>query len=532
MTGRIEPLVMDDGWTGSRPTSDLVSDLPHRVNDLASRWAELARDRPALIEKSGHWTYGELPAIVAEARRFLGEAGIRPGDRVMVVAENCRALVALLLAAWSLDSWAAIVNARLSEREVDQIRKHSGARRVLYTVAVSAHARGHAERHGATNHETRFGRIALGPLNAGSVPEAVERDGARQVAALIYTSGTTGHPKGVMLTHRNLLFVAKMSGMLRSLGPEDRVLGVLPISHILGLSVVLLGSLYHGASLHLAPRFDPSETLAALARGRLTFMLGAPGMYALLGEYAKAKGIPRIEAPGLRVIASAGAPLDSGIKESTERLLGLPLNNGYGVTEMAPTVSQTLPDRPRPDLSVGPLWPGVEAKLVGQGGRAVPEGEIGELHVRGPNLMKGYYRAPEDTDAAIDEQGWLNTRDLARFEDDHLFIVGRAQELIVRFGFNVYPPEVEAVLNAHPAVTQSAVIGRPVAGSEDILAFVQTAPGASVTVAQLTAHAAASLAPYKRPSTIFLVSKLPAGPTGKILKSALPALAEELARRG
>jgi acyl-CoA synthetase (AMP-forming)/AMP-acid ligase II len=509
--------------------ASLAAGLPDRIGALASRWATTAPDRPALVDANGTWTYGELPRVVDATQAWLATQGVRPGDRVMIVAENCRATVALLLAAASLDAWPLIVNARLSDREIDQIRDLSGARRVLYTPAVSPRARAHAARHGAETIAVEpIGVIALGPLNQATEPEPVEVSGADQVATVIYTSGTTGTPKGVMLTHRNLLFVAKVSGLLRELGPEDQVYGVLPASHVLGLSVVVLGALYHGATLHLTPRFDPAGTLTAIERGKLTFIIGAPGLYALLAEYAESKGIARIANHSLRVIATAGAPLDPATKAAAETLFGMPLNNGYGITECAPSISQTRLGRPRLDCSVGPVWPGVEIKLVGTDGAPVAPGEIGELRVRGPNLMKGYYRAPEETVAAIDAEGWFNTRDLARLEDDHLFIVGRAKELIIRFGFNVYPPEVETVLNAHPGVTQSAVIGRSVAGTEEIIAFVQAAPGAQLSGAELADHAARQLAPYKRPTEIFVLPSLPAGANGKILKSALAPLADEL----
>jgi acyl-CoA synthetase (AMP-forming)/AMP-acid ligase II len=512
--------------------ASLTADLPDRVGALATRWAALAPDRPALVESGGVWRYGELPGIVDATRAWLTANGVRPGDRVMIVAENCRATAALFLAAAGLDAWPMIVNARLADREIDQIRDLSGARRVIYTTAVSPRARAHAARHGAATVTAEpIGTIALGPLNEDTAPEPIAASGADQVATVIYTSGTTGAPKGVMLTHRNLLFVAKVSGLLRRLGPQDRAYGVLPSSHILGLSVVLLGSLYHGATLYLTPRFDPAATLAAVARDRLTFIIGAPGFYALLAEYAAGKGIARIDNHALRVIAAAGAPLDAKTKAAAEALFGMTLNNGYGITECAPSISQTRLDRPRADSSVGPVWPGIEVKLAGADGAPVAPGAVGELHVRGPGLMKGYYRAPAETAAAIDAEGWFNTRDLARLEDDHLFIVGRSKELIIRFGFNVYPPEVESVLNAHPAVTQSAVIGRSVAGTEEIIAFVQPAPQARVSSAELAEHAARQLAPYKRPTAIFVLPDLPVGANGKILKSALGPLAEELLAR-
>ena len=173
------------------------------------------------------------------------------------------------------------------------------------------------------------------------------------------------------------------------------------------------------------------------------------------------------------------------------------------------------------DAAVGSLVAGIEARLVGQDGRTVAPGEVGELHVRGPNVMRGYYRAPERTAAVIDRDGWFNTGDLARFEDDVLYIVGHTKELIIRSGFNVYPSEVEAILNEHPAVVQSAVIGRSIPGNEEVVAYVQLLPGSTATPADLTAHAARLLAPYKRPSEIVVLAALPAASTGKILKHRL-----------
>jgi len=199
------------------------------------------------------------------------------------------------------------------------------------------------------------------------------------------------------------------------------------------------------------------------------------------------------------------------------------LHNGYGITECSPTIAQAIPEEPRTDTSVGKILPGLEVKFVGFDGGEVGLGEVGELRVRGPNVMKGYYRAPEETAAAIDSDGWFNTRDLARLEDGFLFIVGRTKELIVRFGFNVYPAEVEAVLSSHPGVVRSAVIGLPAQGSggEDVIAFVQLLPGSSSTAVDLERYAAERLAPYKRPSQIYVVPEMALTPTGKIMKAML-----------
>src|SRR5580692_8478753 len=430
--------------------------LPTRISDVITPWAERSPDQPALVEASGTWTYRELTLVVAEVQTWLVDSGVRPGDRVMIVCENCRAFVAILLALAGLDAWPVLVNARLSARELDEIRDHCGARRVIFTTSVSPQAREHAKRHGAVIQEAAgLGSIALGSLNETVAPEPIDPQAAQRVAALIYTSGTTGLPKGVMLTHRNLLFVAAVSAKIRSLTPDDRLYGVLPMSHAVGLSVVLLGSLLRGATLYLASRFDPVAALATLEKERLTVVLGAPGMFSLLADYAKLKELQSLKFPSLRIISSSGAPLQPSVKSQVESLFGMALHNGYGVTECSPNISQAKVGEHRSDTSVGQVLPGVEVQLVGPDQRPVPDGEVGELWVRGPNVLQGYYHAPEETAAAINPEGWFNTRDLARLENGYLFIVGRTKELIVRFGENVYPAEVEAVLNAHPAVVRS-----------------------------------------------------------------------------
>ena len=508
--------------------SALLNALPARISDVVKPWVERAPDRPALVEASGAWTYGQLASAIAETQSWLTDGGIRPGDRVMIVCENCRAFVALFMASAALDAWPVLVNARLSAREIDEIRDHCGARRVIHTTNVSPHAGERAKRHGAVIEESlATGPITIGPLNERVEPEPMGANSSDRVAALIYTSGTTGLPKGVMLTHRNLLFIAAVSARIRSLTPDDRLYGVLPMSHAVGLSVVLLGTLLSGATLHLAPRFDPVTARATLETDRLTVMLGVPSMFAQMLDYAKLRGLTALQFPALRIISSSGAPLHADLKAKVEDLFGLPLHNGYGVTECSPTIAQANVELPRSDTSVGEILPGTEVNLIGSDRKPVPAGDVGELWVRGPHVMKGYYRAPEETAAAINPGGWFNTRDLAFMRDDNLFIVGRTKELIVRFGFNVYPAEVEAVLNSHPSVARSAVLGRPSEGSggEEVIAFVQLAPDSTVTASDLARFAAQKLASYKHPSQIFLVPEMPVTPTGKVVKDDLAKMA-------
>jgi long-chain acyl-CoA synthetase len=497
-----------------------------RIGEVVKRWTEHSPDRPALVESSGSWTYRQLASAISDTEIWLSGLGVRPGDRVMIVGENCRAFVTILLAAAGIDAWPVLVNARLSPREVDEIKNHCGARRVFYTISVSTHAADHAMRHGSSvEDKNAFGSTGIGPLNYDAEPEPLEANVSDRVAALIYTSGTTGLPKGVMLSHGNLLFMAEGSAKVRSVGPQDRVYGVLPMSHAVGLSVVLLGSLIAGATLYLTPRFDPMAARVMLEKDQLTLLLGTPAIFNQLLQYAKLRKISSLRFPALRIISSSGAPLDSATKSGIESLFDMVLHNGYGVTECSPTIALTRPESPRTDTSIGAVFPGVEIKFVGSDGEAIPAGEVGELRVRGPNIMKGYYRAPEETAAAVDAEGWFNTRDLARLEDGNLFIVGRTKDLIVHRGFNVYPAEVEAVLNAHPAVVQSAVVGRSVQGDEEVVAFVQPLPGSPLTQDELAEYASLHLAQYKRPSQIVLVPAMPVTPTGKIVKGELKKIA-------
>jgi long-chain acyl-CoA synthetase len=502
--------------------SEILRSLPARISDVVTPWAETSPDRPALVEVSGTWTYRQLASAISVTQDRLRKWGIGPGDRVLIVGENCREFVALLLASAGVDAWPVLVNANLSAREIDEIREHCGPRRVFYTTSVSPHAAEHATRHGAAVESIEgLGSIGIGRLNESVEPEAVEGNVPDRVAALIYTSGTTGLPKGVMLSHRNLLFLAAGSAKIRALTPEDRFWGILPMSHAVGLSVVLLGSLFSGVALYLVARFDPMNARLTLERERLTVILGTPATYNQFLQYAKFRNLQSLKFPALRIVASSGAQLHASTKSGTESLFGMPLHNCYGVTECSPTIAQTRVESPRSDTSIGPPFPGVEVKLVGPDRKRVPEGEAGELWVRGPNVMKGYYRNPEETAAAIDNEGWFNTRDLARMEDGNLFIVGRTKDLIVRRGFNVYPAEVEAVLNAHPGVAQSGVIGRSVDGDEEVVAFIQLLPNTALAAADLAEYAAKHLAPYKRPSQILFVPNMPLTPTGKVVKAEL-----------
>lgn len=511
----------------------LLESLPPRLSDIPRSWAIRSPDAIALSEAGTVMSYKQLDDAVDAAVKLLRERGVRPGDRLMIVAENCIAQVVLMFAAARMDAWAVNVNARLSAHEVDALRDHSQPRRIVYTVHASAEARTHAERHGAEPlalfSVPRIGDVAIGPMNAQCRPEPVEADGCKQVAALIYTTGTTGQPKGVMLTHHNLLFIACVSSHVRGVNPSDRVYGVLPLTHVFGLASVALGTLFAGARLYLVSRYSPAAVVQALKDDGITILQGVPAMYARLLEYDFGGWDPARSA--LRFIYAGGSPLDPTLKKDVERLFGRSLHNGYGMTESSPTISQTRIDAPREDTSVGFAIPGIELRIVDSQGNQVADGEPGELWVRGPNVMKGYYREPGLTAAAINPEGWLATGDVVRRDPDGaLFIVGRSKEVIIRSGFNVYPIEVETALNAHPAVVQSAVVGCTVeGGNEEVIAFVELeASSRGLDTAVLGAWLEERLSPYKRPARIIVMDAMPASATGKILKGRLKHMAGQM----
>jgi long-chain acyl-CoA synthetase len=505
----------------AKELAEIAAGLPSRIHQIIDRHVAESPDRIALVEDDRSWTYRELDRSVAEIAAALRTLGIRAGDRMIIVSENCIALAALLLAASRVNAWAIVANPRLSGRELDQIRDHSGARRMFFTSGVSKEAAAHASRYGAKNGSLgQLNAIGAGELSEGSIAESVETEAAKQVAVLIYTSGTTGNPKGVMLTHDNLLFSAKTTARFRKMDANDKVYVVLPISHIVGISLLIM-TLMVGGTARLVSKYDPAALAKAIAEENVTILNGVPATYQRLLEYRTVAGIRRLERGSLRLIAVVGAPLDLDLKMRVEREFELPLSNGYGITECSPGISGVRFDAPRSDHAVGTLLPGVEARIRTIDGIPLANGEVGELHVRGRNVMRGYYRAPALTAKVIDSEGWFNTGDLARFDGDCLYIVGRTKEVIIRSGFNVYPAEVEAVLNSHQHVVQSAVVGRAIGGNEEVVAFVQLVKGSVVRPTDLMDYVRSQLTSYKRPSEIIVLDLLPATSTGKILKHKL-----------
>ncbi|WP_204113768.1 class I adenylate-forming enzyme family protein [Shimia biformata] len=470
-------------------------------------------DAQAIVDFNGDTvTYGDLRQHAVDLADILTDRGVRPGDRVMLVAENCAMGVVAVMAASRLSAWILPVNARQTPEELQAIRDHSGARVMLFTAHVSDEAMARATHFGAAH----TADLPCGPVwlteTADTNPEPVSDDPKTRVAALLYTTGTTSAPKGVMLSHASLCWNANASAELRGMTPDDTVLGVLPGTHIFGFSSTMLATMQRGATIRFLSRFTPEAVVNALADGA-SVMPAVPQMYAHILAYLAREG-RTLSAPNLHYISAGGAPLDPDWKARTEAVFGLPLNNGFGMTECSPTVAATRNDAPTGDMSCGPPVPDVTIRI----GNPDEDG-IGELLIRSPGLMLGYYRNEQATDDAL-QDGWLHSGDLARIDDKgHLHIVGRLKELIVRSGFNVYPPEIEAMLTRHPDVDVAAVVGRPVPGDEEIIAFLMTRDG--VEASDIMSWLRERLVAYKIPQHLFIVDALPAAATGKILKHKL-----------
>ncbi|MEH6523068.1 class I adenylate-forming enzyme family protein [Sulfitobacter sp.] len=483
-----------------------------RVEEFLRDRVAVAPDTTALSDSSGvTWSYAELDRASDDLADALRGVGVQANDRVLLLVENCAAAVATLHAAWKVGAVIIPFNARQTEGEVARVVKHASPAAIITTSHVSKDAAAHGARMGGQEITGAFGTMML--AKGTSDPDPVLSD----VAVLLYTTGTTGDPKGVMLTHDGVRFGGMASSGLRKMVPEDVVYGVLPMSHVFGLISVLTGACYTGAHVQIEARFS-AQKLYDAAMGGVTIIPAVPQMHALVMQYTKEQGMERLGAPKLRYVSSGGAPLDPAWKRGAEAFYELPLQNGFGMTETSSGASATNNVIGSPDISVGPPTPGTRARIDvdAPGGNGVEEGEV---LIAGPHVMKGYYRNPEETTKALDSDGWLRTGDLGKIDDDgNLYILGRSKELIIHGGFNVYPPEVEAALNDHPQVIQSAVVGRTKDGDEEVLAFVQVSDIDRPSIDELRAFVKERLTGYKRPKHIILATALPAAPTGKLLK--------------
>ncbi|HEV8648937.1 MAG TPA: long-chain fatty acid--CoA ligase [Actinomycetes bacterium] len=461
-------------------------------------------------------TYDELDERSARVAGLLAARGVEPGDRVGLMLPNVPQFPMLYYGVLRAGAVVVPMNPLLKAREIEYYLGDSGAKLIFGWDEVAGEVCKGAEAAGA-------GFISVAPAAFDQLlgkhrPETVVTSRADDhTAVILYTSGTTGKPKGAELTHANLSRNAAVSATtLFRLEPDDVIMGCLPLFHSFGQTCGLNAAVGSGACLTLLPRFDPGKALEVIQRDRTTVFEGVPTMYvALLNHPHRAD----YDVSSLRVCVSGGAALPVEVLRGFEDTFGCIILEGYGLSETSPVASFNHPDRERKGGSIGTPIEGVEMRLVDPLGDDVPTGEVGEIAIRGHNLMKGYWRREEATREAIPD-GWFRTGDLARQDEDgYFFIVDRKKDLIIRGGYNVYPREVEEVLYEHPEVAEAAVVGIPhPTHGEEVGAAVVLKPGAEATPADLRAFCKERVAAYKYPRHVWFEAALPKTATGKLLR--------------
>ncbi|ORB85913.1 long-chain-fatty-acid--CoA ligase [Mycobacterium kansasii] len=497
-------------------------------NLVASK--NLHPQRVALRFDDLQFTFGEFDAAAARVATLLERAGIEPGDRVGVMLPNTPAFAIAFYGIMYRGAVAVPMNPLLKSREVSYYLSNSGAKALFAAPAFADEAIAGAAELDAQCWLVDDARLAMLIDDLPAQEHPIGRDDD-DIAIILHTSGTTGKPKGAMLTHASLGRNAEVSvRTLIQTGPDDVVMGCLPLFHVFGLTCGLNASVIAGATLTLIPRFDPRKALEVIERDAVTVFQGVPTMYsALLRLAATAK--PEATR-SLRVCVSGGAALPVQVLTEFETAFGCPVLEGYGLSESSPVAAFNHPQRPRKVGSIGTPIEGVQLRVVDPSGAEVAPGEAGEIQIKGHNVMKGYWNFPEATGATITPDGWLATGDVGRVDEDgYFYIVDRTKDLIIRGGYNVYPREIEEVLYEHPAVAEAAVIGFPHDSlGEEIGAAVALKQGAAADPDELREYVKSRVAAYKYPRLVWLVDALPKGPTGKVLKREISVPATESTR--
>ena len=496
-----------------------MSNLAQNLLDTAAEHA----DRPALRMDDTDLTYGEFRDAALQVAGSLQARGISPGDRVGMVLPNVLSFPVVFYGALLAGAVVVPMNPLLKAREVEYYLRDSGARLV---VALEPSADPVVEAAGTVGIEA----VTVGPalpealMGGGALDAAVER-ADDDLAVILYTSGTTGQPKGAELTHANLAGNCRTTAdTLAENTADDVIMGCLPLFHVFGLTCGLDTAVLRGSLLTLIPRFDGAKALSVIARDRVTIFEGVPTMFAGMLHSADAGST---DVSSLRLCVSGGSAMPVEIMRAFEEKFGCIVLEGYGLSETSPVASFNHPHAERKPGSIGTPIAGVEMRLVDDDGKDVTAAEVGEIAIRGENVMKGYWQRAEETQKAIPD-GWFRTGDLARVDEEgYFFIVDRKKEMIIRGGYNVYPREIEEALYEHPAVAEVACIGiaHPELG-EEVAAAVALKPGAAAEVDELRAFVKKRVAAYKYPRHLWLVEALPKGPTGKILRRSVEVPAE------
>jgi long-chain acyl-CoA synthetase len=474
--------------------------------------------RLALVYGSARWSFAELDRAAGRLAAGLAARGLAPGERVGLHLGNRPEFVLAYYACQKAGLTPVALNVTYRREELAYIVRDSQVAVILSGAPWHGELPSRADTPGVRL------RVGTGEADAVSLEglavdpplHALERD-REDVAAVLYTSATTGRPKGVMLTHANVVSNTLATVHHLRMTPEDRGLCALPLFHCFGQNFIMNALIAAGGTLVLQERFVPGEFLAALGRHRITILYAVPTMYiVLLGQNLAAHDLA-----SLRLAFSAAAMLPGDVEARWQAATGLPISQGYGLTESSPFATYNHEHAHRPG-SVGTPIENVEVRVVDPEDRPVPDGTLGELVIRGPNVMRGYLGRPEETAEAL-RGGWLHSGDIGyRDADGYFHVVDRVKDMINVAGFKVYPREVEEVLFAHPAVAEVAVLGAPdpVKG-EVVRACVVLRPDRTATAAELAELCRGRIAGYKVPALVEFLPALPKSPTGKILKKDL-----------
>jgi long-chain acyl-CoA synthetase len=488
-----------------------MTNLARLITDSAAAGPE----RPAIRLDDAVVPYAGLDHATRRVAGLLAARGIRAGDRVGVMLPNVPYFPIALYGIVRLGAVAVPMNPLLKEREVGFQLGDSGAKLIFAWHGFAEAAERGAQAAGTECMLVEPGKVEQVIVEAEPFDDVAER-ADDDTAVIVYTSGTTGTPKGAELTHHNLLDAARVSVDLVDAGPESIELGALPLFHVFGLSSGLNAMMRCGGCLTLLPRFEPAKALAIIERDRVGILLGVPTMYtAMLHAPERASA----DTSTLELCVSGGAAMPVEVLRGFEAAFGCKILEGYGLTETCAMASFNPPDRERKPGSIGLPVQGVDMRVVDEQDADLPQGEVGEIVLRSPHVMKGYFDR-DDATAEVMGGGWFHTGDMAYVDEDgYFFIVDRKKDLIIRGGYNVYPREIEEVLYEHEAVLEAAVIGVPDESlGEEVAAVVALREGARCSPDELRAYVKERVAAYKYPRRVWLVDELPKGPTGKILK--------------
>jgi long-chain acyl-CoA synthetase len=483
--------------------------------------AERAPDSAAVRLDGTELTYAELDERSARLATLLRERGLQQGDRVGVMLPNVLEFPVSYYGVLRAGGTVVPMNVLLKRREIAFYLEDSGAKLLLAWHGFCGEACDGAADAGAELIEVEPGSFA--ELLAGCEPTRELADtGEEDTAVILYTSGTTGKPKGAELTHFNLSRNCDIASRTTCVIKQgDVVLGALPLFHSFGQTVSMNASLRVGATLTLLPKFDPGEALEIMQRDGVTHFYGVPTMYGALLHHP---GREDFDTSALRICITGGASMPVEVLRGFEDAFDCEVLEGYGLSETSPVASSNHPGRPRKPGSIGTPLEEVEMKVFDEDDGEVAQGEVGEIVIRGHNVMKGYWQRPEATEEAM-RGGWFHSGDMARVDEDgYFFIVDRKKDLIIRGGYNVYPREVEEILYEHPKIREAAVVGVPHdEWGEEIGAAIVLHEGEELDPDEVSAYVKERIAAYKYPRIVWFLDDLPKGPTGKILKREIEA---------